>query len=73
MASTAIVRDDVGTKMDSAKGRLVLALARGSLSEDAFIAQFGANPRTTPDIVRIELEQAFAEKSADSVEYALVL
>jgi hypothetical protein len=59
--------------MDDAKGRLVLALAKGSLSEDAFIAQFGADPRATPDIVRIELEQAFAEKSADSVEYALIL
>jgi hypothetical protein len=68
-----VVRDDVEAEMDGAKGRLILALAKGVLSEDAFIAQFGADPRTTPDIVRIELEQAFAEKSADSVEYALIL
>ena len=59
--------------MDDSKGRLIFALANGRLSEATFIAQFGANPRTTPDVVRIELEQAFAEKSADSVEYALVL
>jgi hypothetical protein len=59
--------------MDESKGRLVSALALGRLSEDSFVAQFGANPRTTPDVVRIELEQAFAEKSAASVEYALTL
>lgn len=35
--------------------------------------RFGTNPRTTPDVVRIELEQAFAEKSVASVEYALAL
>jgi hypothetical protein len=59
--------------MDESKGRLVSALALGRLSEDSFVAQFGVNPRTTPDVIRIELEQAFAEKSAAGVEYALVL
>jgi hypothetical protein len=59
--------------MDESRGRLIFALAQGRLSEDAFIAQFGTNPRTTPDIVRVELERAFAEKSAASVEYALAL
>jgi hypothetical protein len=59
--------------MDEAKGRLIYALVQGRLSEDSFIAQFGTDPRTTPDLVRIELDQAFAEKSATSVEYALAL
>ncbi|MEH2589346.1 hypothetical protein [Bradyrhizobium sp. AZCC 1721] len=68
-----IVRDEVEPEMDNAKSRLIFALVQGALSEDSFIAQFGVNPRTTPDIVRIELEQAFSERSAESVECALVL
>ena len=59
--------------MDTAKRQLIFAFAQGVLSENSFIAQFGANPRTTPDIVRAELEQAFAERSAESAECAMVL
>jgi hypothetical protein len=63
----------VGVEMDTAKRQLILAFAQGVFSEDSFIAQFGANPRTTPDIVDTELERGFAERSSDSVECALVL
>jgi hypothetical protein len=59
--------------MDTAKKRLIFSLAQGVLSEDSFITQFGANPRATPDIVLAELEQASADRSADSVQCALVL
>jgi hypothetical protein len=62
-----------GTATDESRRRLIIALAQRRLSEDSFIAQFGTNPRTTPDIIRIELEHAFEEKSAASVECALVL
>jgi hypothetical protein len=60
-------------EMDTAKRRLIFAFAQGVLSEESFIAQFGVNPRTTPDIVRTELERAFAERSPDDLECALVL
>jgi len=60
-------------EMDESRGRLIFAVAQGRLSEESFVAQFGANPRTTPDLVRIELEQALAEKSATGVACALTL
>jgi len=59
--------------MDTAKRRLIFAFAQGVLSEDSFIAQFGANPRTTPEIIRTAIEQGFAERSPDSLQCALVL
>lgn len=59
--------------MDAAKGQLIWDLARGDVSEDAFIAQFGADPRTTPELVRSELEQSYVERSPDDLRTALVL
>jgi hypothetical protein len=59
--------------MDSAKGQLVFDLAQGRISEEEFVSRSGTDPRTSPDVVRNELEQAVAEKSADRVECAIIL
>ncbi|MGJ4949110.1 hypothetical protein [Bradyrhizobium sp. HKCCYLS20291] len=59
--------------MDAAKRQLVWDLARGGVSDDVFIAQFGADPRTTPELVRSELEQSYAERSPDDLRAALLV
>ncbi|WP_316194744.1 hypothetical protein [Bradyrhizobium sp. SZCCHNRI3052] len=59
--------------MDVPKRRLIWDLVQGGLSEESFIAQFGANPRTTPEIVRVELEESLTERSTDNLRFALIL
>ncbi|MGJ5208187.1 hypothetical protein [Bradyrhizobium sp. HKCCYLR20261] len=59
--------------MDAAKRQLIWDLSQGVVSEDAFIARFGADPRTAPERVASELEQSFAERSADDLRSALTL
>lgn len=59
--------------MDAARRRLIWDLVQGGVSENSFIAQFGADPRTTPEIVRTELEESLTDRSPDNLKYALML
>ncbi len=59
--------------MDISKGQLILDLAHGRISADVFVSKFGSDPRSSPDLIRAELEQAMAEKCSNCVEYALIL
>lgn len=54
--------------MDAARRRLIWDLVQGGVSENSFIAQFGADPRTTPEIVRTELEESLTDRSPDNLK-----
>jgi hypothetical protein len=57
-------------EMDISKGQLVLDVAQGRISTEMFVSKFGSDPRSSPDIVRAELEQALAEKSPEGADKA---
>ena len=59
--------------MDQRQHKLVKDLARGSLPVDAFVAQFGVDPRLDREFVPRELERAMVERSSDDVSSLMLL